>query len=118
MRADSLKFASTLTVGDKFALQISNRFEKSWNFYTVTRITASQLVGVSGSKEVRVRRSDGYIIGGSNSFIRPEPITKELLDQQERGDLLQWSWNLDKRAKALTTDQLRRVKAIFDEVTP
>jgi hypothetical protein len=106
-------WAPTLVAGDKVAVR-NGGHGLGYSLRTIVKVTATQLV-LDDHQATRVNREDGSVRGTSYKYI--EPVTQEVLDSIEAGDLKRWlnmlTWNHTYPSLHL----MRAMKAAYDEAS-
>ena len=107
--AERKGWLASLKGGDEVAIANPTWAGANYVIETIERTTATQLILSRGR---RFNRDNGLIRG--NSYIRISPVTQDVLDDVECGELTTWLLGLERAHKSITLAQLRAMKAAFD----
>lgn len=113
---DHKAWLATLKVGDKVCVS-GVGWRSAYTIYKIERETATQFVtskknGLGVPYEVRIRKSDGRIIG-SDSYYSIQPLTEKVLEVNERANLEAWASGIN--PKSLSMECLRAMKQAHDQ---
>lgn len=109
------QWLKALDVGDQFAIWIGSNWSKPHDIFTITRVTATQLVYRNGAVVGRINRKTGRPLG-KNRYSTIKPITAEIINANRRHDLLvALRYMREEDLKKLPTEALQ---AAFDALNP